>query len=249
MSFQRREERSSIALVETVLEHIHNALQAIKRSLDDEQPTEEVIYTSEQYLRSITENLTRLKPVLNEEIYHTHEADVNLIRNKLDNLKSEILTAPVTDNKIGRRENRGKKGNSFRNIDKDCLKELLSLGFSVRKIAKDDLLGGELHYNTIHKFIQLNKIKTPRERYSLISDAELNEKLERLTERFPNSGVQENICVQRIHHVLFNKLAFVNFYQVLILLVLQGDGRRLFLEEHTTFQLRTLFGILILTML
>ena len=130
MTFQRRAERSSTASVETVSEHIYNALQAIKRSHDDEEPAEEVIYTSEQYLGSITENVNRLKPVINEEIYHTREADINLIRNKLDILKSRILKAPVTDNTIARCENRGKKGTSFCNIDIDCLEELLLLCFS-----------------------------------------------------------------------------------------------------------------------
>ena len=63
------------------------------------------------------------------------------------------------------------------------------------------MLGCELHYNTIHKFIQLNKTKTPSERYSLISDAELNKRLERLTERFPNSGVQEMVAHLRTENL------------------------------------------------
>ena len=54
-----------------------------------------------------------------------------------------------------------------------------------------DFWRGTMHPNTLHKFIRRNDIKTPKERYSNISDVELRSKLDVLSVRFPNSGIQE----------------------------------------------------------
>lgn len=38
-------------------------------------------------------------------------------------------------------------------VDRKKLEQLTSVGFPVRKIAKDGLLRRKLHHNTVHKFM------------------------------------------------------------------------------------------------
>ena len=56
------------------------------------------------------------------------------------------------------------------NISKEKLEKLLAIGFTVRQIARDGLLGGKLHFNTIHRFIKKNHLKSPRQLYSTLPD-------------------------------------------------------------------------------
>ena len=69
------------------------------------------------------------------------------------------------------------------------LQHLLDLGFSVREIARDGLLGGVLHYNTIHNFIKREEMRTQRQRYTSLTDAELMPIIQAITRQFPNSGI------------------------------------------------------------
>ena len=62
-------------------------------------------------------------------------------------------------------------------IDKNKLEHLLSLGFTVRKIARDGLLGKQLHHNTLHNFMERNQMKSIRNRYTSLSDDELHHKI------------------------------------------------------------------------
>ena len=47
-------------------------------------------------------------------------------------------------------------------IDRKKLEHLLSVGFAVRKIAKDGLLGRKLHHNTVHNFMARNHMQIPK---------------------------------------------------------------------------------------
>ena len=69
----------------------------------------------------------------------------------------------------------GKKGGQRLDISKQHLEYLLSLGFTVSAIANNELLGGKLHRNTISKFMAAEGMTMPRQRFSQLSDAELND--------------------------------------------------------------------------
>ena len=76
-------------------------------------------------------------------------------------------------------------------IDQNKLEQLLSLGFTVRRVARDGLLGRVLHHNTIHNFIIRNGLTTIRNRYCQYSDNELRQTIGRIHSQFPNSGIRE----------------------------------------------------------
>ena len=78
-------------------------------------------------------------------------------------------------------------------IDKNKLEHLLCLGFTVRKIARDGLLGKQLHHNTLHIFMERNQMKSIRNRYASLSDDELRHKISEISKQFPNSGCREII--------------------------------------------------------
>ena len=67
-------------------------------------------------------------------------------------------------------------------IDRKKLEQLLSVGFHVRKIANDGLLGRKLHHNTVHNFMAMNHMQPVRQKFSALSDDQL--KLE-ITKIYP----------------------------------------------------------------
>ena len=87
---------------------------------------------------------------------------------KLEHLVAPSCEAADMQRNIRRLPNNGKKGNSYWMIDKELLLHLISLGFSIRKLAMEGFLGGKLHHNTIFKFVERNNIPKKRTRYSEI---------------------------------------------------------------------------------
>ena len=79
-------------------------------------------------------------------------------------------------------------------IDKSHLEHLLSLGFPVRRIAEDGLLGKVVHHNTIHEFMKKQNMPSIRERYSTQTDEEISELIRGINHHFPNSGIREVIA-------------------------------------------------------
>lgn len=62
-------------------------------------------------------------------------------------------------------------------IDKNRLEHLFSLGFTVRKIARDRFLGKHLHHNTLHNLMERNQMTSIRNRYTSLADDERRHKI------------------------------------------------------------------------
>ena len=76
-------------------------------------------------------------------------------------------------------------------IDKERLEYLLNAGFSVSKIARDKLLGGKVHRNTISNIIKDEGMELPRQRYATATAEELQEIVLAKHAHFPNSGYRD----------------------------------------------------------
>ena len=84
-------------------------------------------------------------------------------------------------------------------IDKNKLQHLINMGFSIRRIASEGLLGFTVHYNTIHRFIRKNGMYSIRELFTRMPDNELRGIITRLNLRYPNAGVREMLSHLRNH--------------------------------------------------
>ena len=80
-------------------------------------------------------------------------------------------------------------------INQSRLKNLLDLGFTIRRIASEGLLGFKVHHNTIHRFIRRRNMVSRRESFSQLSDDELRQKISNIHQRFPNCIV---LCIEII---------------------------------------------------
>ena len=76
-------------------------------------------------------------------------------------------------------------------IDQDRLQYLLDLGYTIRRISSEGLLGFKVHHNTIHRFIRRKGMVSQRESYTNLPDADLRLMIADINRRFPNSGVRE----------------------------------------------------------
>ena len=76
-------------------------------------------------------------------------------------------------------------------IDRKKLEQLLSVGFSVKKIAQDDLLWRKLHHNTVHNFMARNHMQPVRQKFSTLSDDQLKLEITKINLNFLNSGYRE----------------------------------------------------------
>ena len=85
----------------------------------------------------------------------------------------------------------GRRGGQNVEIPKDRLAHLLSMGFSVTKIANNGLLGGKVHRNTISNFMKFEGMVMPRKQFSQISDDDLNNEVLKVHSNFPSSGYRE----------------------------------------------------------
>lgn len=93
------------------------------------------------------------------------------------------------------------RGRLRNDIDIERLDHLISLNFTASQIARDGLLGGRIHRNTIANHLrnrgQQIGLSSIRQRYTQISDSELTEHITELNNAFPNSGAQEVLALLR----------------------------------------------------
>ena len=82
-------------------------------------------------------------------------------------------------------------GRPARAIDREWLEQLSTLGFSISYIAREGLLGGTVHHNTLQRFIRANNMPTQQQRFSAISDQDLEQHITHLNQQFPNAGADE----------------------------------------------------------
>ena len=57
--------------------------------------------------------------------------------------------------------------------------------------CKDGMIGGILHYNTIHRFIKRNNLKSQGQRFTKLSDDDIMPLIKRISHRFTNSGCND----------------------------------------------------------
>ena len=78
----------------------------------------------------------------------------------------------------------GRRDGQRLDINKEHLEHMLGIGFSLPTIAKDGLLGAKIHRNTISAFMTVEGMTMPRQRFSTIPDAELNDIVLDIHKRF-----------------------------------------------------------------
>ena len=105
----------------------------------------------------------------------------------------KILYPPLI--KYKHKKHNNKPGNSYYDIDKIHLEFLISIGHNVSEIAKDGLLGGVMHRNTITRFMKKNDIKSPKSRYTALEDNDIKSIIRDITKSFPNSGIRELVAM------------------------------------------------------
>ena len=197
-------------LDETSISNFQNELNSLYRNVERLQP---IVYVTTY--RNILQSIASLSELVTQRLQQYHES-IHNVPNTVDepNVIEENVYLPdnqqVDDNTSHTHDsiNGVDQENSHikrLKIDKEKLESLLSLGFSVRKIAKDGLLGKAVHYNTIHSFMKDNEMISMRQRYSVMTDAVLKNVITDINSNFPNSGIREmvahlksrNLVVQR----------------------------------------------------
>ena len=188
MSVRNRIEISGVLSVDSVVDEIGRVLSGVERTLALGQQKTSVLSRMRGQLNQILTNLNRLETVIDKEVYSRRMTQITELLNQLEN---DDTTSTESETKVMPKVVNNEVGNNKYDINIAQLEHLLSLGHSVREIAREGLLGAKIHHNTIHNFISHNGIETPRQRYTTSSDDELCETLKNLSLRFTNSGVRE----------------------------------------------------------
>lgn len=186
-----RIDRNGTQGYEDVFDEIENYVNGLSRTSPDEM--DQQFFTRVELAKL---NLDRIKDVITVDQY-------SQVKTKLDFLISnntreyDDVAVPITssDNNETRltipKIVNGKPGNNRYNIDKDYLEQLLSMGYSVSAVATNGMLGSKIHPNTVYKFMKQNGLKSMRDRFTTLSDAELTLLIKDLNSKFPNSGIRE----------------------------------------------------------
>ena len=125
----------------------------------------------EEYWTAISQRIQQIEVEINDKLQHVLESQVS----------SSAFSLPRrVSNRCGRRKIV---------INRQNLEKLLSIGFSVRSIAKSGLLGEKRHRNTLSNFIKEENVSLPT--FSNTSDNELRSIIRGLHQQFPNSGYRE----------------------------------------------------------
>jgi hypothetical protein len=176
---------------------LRQRLAAIERLIDSEAPDNILMRTSHQ-LNQITEQIRRLGTGLNEDSRRTLNQYCSRLRRTLDAVlsrRANPINVEVDDdtdvNNTGRGDASRDVGRPKKSIDKNNLQSWLDLGFSVTDIAKKNLLGTNIHRNTISSFMKKEQIVRPRERYCRMTDEELTPIIKDFSDNYPNSGYRE----------------------------------------------------------
>lgn len=185
-----RIDRANIFSTDNVINRINHTLEKIECAYSNNEMLCASSYDSYKLnLHELSQNLERISGVISSELYSSIYGRISSLKRLLEAKDTFEQNATVT--KVNRVANSNKKGNSYCDIDSNKLQHLLSIGFGVKQIASDGLLGGVMHRNTLHNYMKRNSIPGPTKRYANISDCDLSKKLKELTDRYPHSGVRE----------------------------------------------------------
>eukprot|EP00794_Sanderia_malayensis_P004922 gene4922-5569_t len=147
----------------------------------------------------LLQNLRRIRTLVEQAHFNRVETDLCTVSNQIDAAIMRINDAnvvPAVTQRLPRTSLRGR--NIFRGapryqINETKLEYFLSIGMSIRHIARNSehLLGGVVHYNTLHRFITRNGMVPPRQRFIQMNEDELRHVIQRLNRQYPNSGAGE----------------------------------------------------------
>ena len=193
---------------EEALQHFIRRISGIRRTFSVD-PQTQTIQQLHQELSTIILNVQRLQPIADVLIYDRTLSQASILQEEIvqhleilsvdtfihEEVVSTSLTQedeqneePVLPREVVETNNKRLK------INKSKLESLLSLGFPVRRIAEEGLLGKVVHYNTIHEFMKKNNMPSMRERYTTKTDEELKELIRQINNDFPNSGIREVVA-------------------------------------------------------
>ena len=177
--------------IDDVLGYISATLDGIERVCFEEEINQQMIDDSKSTNTKLRTNVERIKEVIQHSVYNALVKRIEDITAKLENLVVPSGEAADTHSNIRRLPNNGKKGNSYCMIDKELLLHLSSLGFLIRRIEREGLLGGKLHHNTIFRFMKRNNIPKKRSRYPETNNNALKEKVREISSSYLNSVILE----------------------------------------------------------
>ena len=166
------------AIDENVYRSLISRIAAIERNVGDD--ADNTAHDLERYsglLEQVVVNIARLRSSLSDNNWNDVDARCNHLRSTIDDKLYELdLINPVSAAPVRQRGGNGggRGGRPKKEIDKVKLQMLLDTGFGLKKIADEELLGFPIHRNTISSFIKKNDMKSPRQTYATISDADLS---------------------------------------------------------------------------
>ena len=195
---------------EEALQHLIRRISGIRRtfSLDPQTQTLQQLH---QELCTIILNVQRLQPIDDVLIYDRTLSQASILQEEIftsvETFNEEVVSTSSStqeDTSSANQQNEeavlhrevvdDTQKNKRLKIDKAKLESLLSLGFSVRCIGREGLLGKVVHHNTIHDFIKKNNMPSMRKRYSTKTDEELKKLIRQINIDFPNSGIREVVA-------------------------------------------------------
>lgn len=200
---QNRVDRAAVATVDSVLQRISNGLQSIRRLLvTEDRPSLETARRTEEDLQR---NLIRVRNIVSNDVFENLQNALDLITNKINEITAKLNHASGDEQDMSivwlpriRNGTVARQG-SFYDIDRNRLEHFLKIVFSVRYIARnlERLLGGRVHYNTLHRFIHRNNMLAPSRRFTEINNYDLEIVVRCLNRQYPNSGAAEMLALLR----------------------------------------------------
>ena len=148
--------------IDDILGYISVTLDGIEHVCFEEEINQQLIDNCKSTNIKLHINVERIKEVIQHSVYDALVKRIEDVTAKVERLVVPSGEAADTHSNIRRLPNNGKKGNSYCMIDKELLLHLISLGFSIQNIAREGLLGGKLHHNTIFRFMEINSIPNKR---------------------------------------------------------------------------------------
>ncbi len=200
-----RVERASVATIDSVLQRVSNGLRGMQMTLS--VPNLISLTTARRSLGQLRRNLYRVESIVerNNEFLDlenqlnriSREIEARITALSVEN-QSEVFEEPQRLPRVLDTRNR-RYGPPVMDINRDRLEHYLDIGLSVRYIARNSerLLGGSVHHNTIHRFMQRNSIVSHRNRFTTMADRDLERTVRRLNRQYPNSGAQEMVSLLR----------------------------------------------------
>ena len=157
VSVPPRQERAGIATVQTVVERISRVLQAFRRTLQT-SPSQQQLGRMPVRLRQLSTNLGRARDYLDPQQFNQARDALNALQHSIDNsgtgnnsgFNTTSTTAPLMSRPLVNRPSPGRgRGRPARAIDRERSEQLRILGFSISYTAREGLLGGTVHHNTL----------------------------------------------------------------------------------------------------